>query len=110
MTGLPSISGRFRIGCTFFVDKEIAAQIWDAGIGSSTVNIREPEYPEDHVYRDITADTTLGAMAGMVEPRGIVLDADGNVYIADTRRSRVVKLDPSGELVQVIAEQGTVVG
>jgi DNA-binding beta-propeller fold protein YncE len=94
----------------FFVDKEIAAQVWDAGIGSSTVNIREPEYPEDTVYRDINAETTLGAMAGMTQPRGIVLDADGNVYVADTGGSRVVKLNPDGELVQVIAEQGKVSG
>ena len=82
--------------------------MWDAGIGSSTVNIREPEYPEDTVYRDITAETTLGAMAGMQQPRGIAIDADGNMYIADTGSSRIVKLDPSGALAQVIAEQGKV--
>jgi hypothetical protein len=57
----------------FFVDKQIAAQVWDAGIGSSTVNIREPEYPEDKVYLDTTAEKTLGDTAGMVEPRGIVI-------------------------------------
>jgi predicted membrane-bound mannosyltransferase/DNA-binding beta-propeller fold protein YncE len=92
----------------FFVDKEIAAQVWDAGIGSSTVNIREPEYPEDTVYRDINAEATLGAMAGMKQPRGIAVDADGNIFIADTGGSRIVELGPAGDLVQVIAEQGTV--
>ncbi len=92
----------------FFVDKQIAAQVWDAGIGSSTVNIREPEYPEDLVYLDMAAETTLGETAEMIEPRGIVVDGEGFIYIADTRRSRVVVLDPQGALVRVIAEQGTV--
>jgi predicted membrane-bound mannosyltransferase/DNA-binding beta-propeller fold protein YncE len=92
----------------FFVDKQVAAEVWDAGIGSSTVNIREPEYPEDTVYRDIAAETTLGAAAGMKGPRGIVVDDSGLIYITDTQRSRVVVLDQTGALVQVIAEPGTV--
>jgi predicted membrane-bound mannosyltransferase/DNA-binding beta-propeller fold protein YncE len=94
----------------FFVDKQVAARVWDAGIGSSNVNIREPEYPEDLVYRDITAETALGATASMVEPRGIVVDDAGQMYIADTRRSRVVVLNPAGEVVQIIGEMGAVPG
>ena len=88
----------------FFVDKQIAAQVWDAGIGSSTVNIREPEYPEDRVYREITAERTLGEVAGMIGPRGIALDEDGTIYVADTDRSRVAVFSSQGEFLRSIGD------
>ncbi len=85
-----------------FVDKEIAAKIWDAGIGSSTVNIRAPEYAEDQVYQDIDSQTVLGENLGLLGPRGITVDADGLVYVADTEHNRVVVTNGQGELVSVI--------
>lgn len=88
----------------FFVDKQIAAQVWDAGIGSSTVNIREPEYPEDRVFREITAERTLGEVAGMIGPRGIALDEDGTIYVADTDRSRVAVFSSQGEFLRSIGD------
>ena len=85
-----------------FVDKQVAAEIWDAGIGSSTVDIREPEYPEDRVYRDISADVVLGEDLGMVGPRGIAIDDEGLIYVADTDHNRVVVMDQQGNLVRTI--------
>lgn len=92
----------------FFVDKQIAAQVWDAGIGSSTVNIREPEYPEDRVFQAIPAERTLGEMAGMVGPRDIAFDGEGLIYVTDTDRSRIVVLSPEGELVRSIGDPALV--
>ncbi len=91
----------------FFVDKQIAAQVWDAGIGSSTVNIREPEYPEDRVYREIAAERTLGEVAGMIGPRGIALDEDGTIYVADTDRSRIALFSAQGEFLRSIGDPAT---
>ena len=91
-----------------FVDKQIAAQVWDAGIGSSTVNIREPEYPEDRVFQAIMAERMLGETAGMVGPRDIVLDEDGLIYVTDTDRSRIVVLSPEGEFVRSIGDPALV--
>jgi predicted membrane-bound mannosyltransferase/DNA-binding beta-propeller fold protein YncE len=88
----------------FFVDKQIAAQVWDAGIGSSTVNIREPEYPEDRVYRDIPAAAIVGADADLKGPRGIVVDSDGTLYVADTEHSRIAVLDPDGAPLRTIGD------
>ncbi len=92
----------------FFVDKQIAAQVWDAGIGSSTVNIREPEYPEDRVFQAIVAERILGEVAGMVGPRDIALDEDGLIYVTDTDRSRIVVLGPEGEFVRSIGDPALV--
>ncbi|GAB4417977.1 MAG: hypothetical protein Kow00106_13890 [Anaerolineae bacterium] len=91
-----------------FVDKQIAAQVWDAGIGSSTVNIREPEYPEDRVFQAIVAERTLGEVAGMVGPRDVALDEDGLIYVTDTDRSRIVVLGPEGEFVRSIGDPALV--
>jgi predicted membrane-bound mannosyltransferase/DNA-binding beta-propeller fold protein YncE len=91
----------------FFVDKQIAAQVWDAGIGSSTVNIREPEYPEDRVFREIAAERTLGEAAGMIGPRGIALDEDGAIYVADTDRNRIAVFSPEGEFLRGLGDPAT---
>jgi DNA-binding beta-propeller fold protein YncE len=86
----------------FFVDKQIAAQVWDAGIGSSTVSIREPEYPEDRVYQDRQPEIALENLAGLHGPRGIAVDANGLIYITDTDNSRIVVLNPDGTLSRTI--------
>jgi len=80
----------------FFVEKSLAAQVWDAGIGSSAVDIREPEYPEDKVYRDIAAERIIAADAGLLGPRGLAMTDDGRYVVADTGRNRVVILDENG--------------
>ncbi len=86
----------------FFVDKEVAAQIWDAGIGSTTVNVREPQYPEDQVYKDITAQFVWGQGAELANPRGIAISQDGLAYIADTDHNRVVVMNDQGIQIGVI--------
>ncbi len=40
------------------------------------------------------------------EPRGVAVDGEGNVYVADTGNRRIVKLDPTGEFVTAWGSQG----
>lgn len=87
-----------------FVDKSIAAQVWDAGIGSSSVNIREPEYPEDQVFRPIPALDAWGEDLGLMGPRGLAIDAEGRAYLTDTENNRVLVLE-DGEIVLTIAPE-----
>ncbi len=87
-----------------FVDKSIAAQVWDAGVGSATVDIREPKYPEDDVYQDLQTERILGANSNLAGPRGIAVDADGLLYIADTDHNRIAVLDADGNLLRTIGE------
>lgn len=85
-----------------YVDKEIAAQIWDAGIGGASVSEREPQSPIDAVYRELEPQTHLGGDAGLLNPRGVSVDSEGKIYVADTDNSRIVVLNPDGTLHLVI--------
>jgi len=40
------------------------------------------------------------------EPRGLATDAQGNLYVADTKNNRIQKLSPSGEVLAVWGQQG----
>jgi len=40
------------------------------------------------------------------EPRGLAVDKQGNLFIADTKNNRIQKLSPSGEVLAVWGEQG----
>ncbi len=90
-----------------FVDKEIAAQIWDAGIGGATVDIRAPEYPEDEAYRDIPAQAILNESSVLLNPRGVAVTANGEIYVADTDHNRIAVLDGNGDLLRTIGESAT---
>lgn len=50
---------------------------------------------------------TCGTQAGQFsEPRGVAVDPDGYVYVADAGNRRIVKLDAAGELVKTWGSQG----
>ncbi|HEX8959019.1 MAG TPA: PA14 domain-containing protein [Solirubrobacterales bacterium] len=49
----------------------------------------------------------LGKDAQLRDPRGVAVDADGNVYVADTGNARVVKLSPVGEVLATWGQKGT---
>ena len=40
------------------------------------------------------------------EPRGLAVDAQGNLFVADTKNNRIQKLSPTGETLAVWGEQG----
>jgi sugar lactone lactonase YvrE len=50
----------------------------------------------------------LGTLAtGLHAPAGVALDADGNVWVADSGRDRLVELSPSGGVLQTFGAAGT---
>lgn len=59
---------------------------------------------------DGTFEVEFGAELGLYGPRGLGIDAQGNLYVADTGSSRVLKLSPDGALVAVLAEFGVGAG
>lgn len=45
--------------------------------------------------------------AYFAEPSGIAVDSSGNIYVADTKNHRIVKLDSSGNVVATFGQKGT---
>lgn len=41
------------------------------------------------------------------EPRGLATDAQGNIYVADSKNNRIQKLSPSGEVLALWGAQGS---
>jgi len=41
------------------------------------------------------------------EPSGLALDASGNIYVADTKNHRIVKLDPYGNVAAIWGQKGS---
>lgn len=80
-----------------YVDKEIAAQIWDAGVGGADVASREPQDAISLVYSEITPITQFGQQIGLNTPRGIEVGPDGNIYVTNTDNSSIAVFTPDGE-------------
>lgn len=83
-----------------YVDKEIAAQIWDAGVGGTDVVNREPQDAISLVYSDVDPAATFGQESGLSNPRGIAVGPDENIYVADTNNNRIVVFSPEGEFLR----------
>ncbi len=68
--------------------------------GAEAVNVA-PAPPPAAVA---TPDAVLAGDAGLKEPRGVAVDAQGNLYVGDSGNFRVVRLSPDG---QVLGSWGT---
>ena len=54
-----------------------------------------------------SGDGSAAAKAQLYAPRGVAVDAQGNLYIADTSNNRVRKVAPGGGAITTIAGTGT---
>jgi sugar lactone lactonase YvrE len=55
----------------------------------------------------MTPTRILEAHSDLQAPRGLAIDARGNLYIADTGHHRVVELDPQGKVIRTLGKEGT---
>ncbi len=82
-----------------YVKTEFAAQVWDSGLDGLSVTERLIPDPEDAAATEVNAIQAFGSGL-LTDPRGIVTDADGNLYVAD----------PEGRRVAVFASTGSHIG
>ncbi len=57
-----------------------------------------------------TTNGELGDAYALFGPRGLAIDGDGNLLVADTGNKRIIKYTPEGQLVQQIGGGGVVGG
>lgn len=57
-----------------------------------------------------TTDGTLGDPLALFGPRGIAVDSQGNVLVADTGNKRILQFTPAGELIRQVGGGGVQLG
>lgn len=86
-------SGRMRL----YIRKDIAAQIWEYGLGGD-VDLEPDPYQAGMVV--LSPDRTVGS-GGIAEgqfnaPRGVVVAPDGSLFVADSRNHRIQHFSADG--------------
>ncbi len=84
-----------------YIRKDIAAQIWEYGIGPATLVEADP-YEQGMIA--LAADFSFGATGGaegqLNGPRGIAIASDGSLYVADMQNGRIQHFDRDGKFLQ----------
>jgi uncharacterized protein (TIGR03663 family) len=66
------------------------------------------DYPSDAI--ELPAPRVYGPPipggGQFAEPRGVAADGSGNIYVADSKNSRIVVLDPNGGLLRALGTRG----
>jgi uncharacterized protein (TIGR03437 family) len=99
--GGPALSAQFTSPIRVAVDQQGNVYITDY----SNQSIREVNYNTDIVntiagngFPGFSGDGSSGLGAQLDDPHDVVVDAAGNVYIADTLNARIRKVDTSGNI------------
>jgi uncharacterized protein (TIGR03663 family) len=96
-----------RDGFRFCIRRDVLARVWSEAAAPTEftppVSETGPEQPDySGLERPVVADlmvSTLGDRGNWNAPHDMALDADGNLYVADTNNHRIVKLNSEGQLV-----------
>ncbi len=106
-----------RDGFRFCIRRDITAQVWSESAAPLALvpDTSEPEpsapseSPPTTDYADlelpVSADlvvSELGQSGNLNSPHGMAVDAEGFVYVADSNNHRIVKLSPTGQVVQTL--------
>ena len=95
---------------TFFVRKDLAGSGPLEPLQMSIQDTSSRDYPSDAA--ELPAPKAVIGTAGngpgqFAEPRGVAVDASGNLYVADTKNSRIEVFDPSGNFVRAFGVKGS---
>ncbi|MEJ2300063.1 MAG: TIGR03663 family protein [Anaerolineales bacterium] len=86
-----------------YVRKDIAAKIWNLGVGPSAEEVVADPYQgkEAQLNADIVLGETGAAPGQFMRPRGLAVAPDGSIYVADTENNRIQHIDRDGNVLQV---------
>ena len=86
-----------------YVRKDVAAEMWDLGIGPAIADVGTDDPYVEGFRDDLLPETVIGSpgtAAGQLQaPRGIAAGPDGQLYVCDAGNNRVQVFDADGTLV-----------
>ena len=94
----------YREEMFLYVRKDIAAQLWEYGVAPAAIPPSEPT-EDPYLAKKVLVPAVLefgrqGQGPGQFQdPRGVAVDAAGNIYVADTGNHRVQVFDANGNYV-----------
>ena len=98
-----------------YVRKDVESQLWDRGGGQFVSDEQFLEMdPYAKGYKELNAILTWGQQGTepgqFTDPRGIAVDAEGNVYVADGGNHRIQKFDNGGKSLMEFGSEGSAPG
>ncbi|HUN23208.1 MAG TPA: TIGR03663 family protein [Anaerolineales bacterium] len=106
------VSDRIRL----YIHRDLAAKMWSLGVGPQALT--EPPQPDPfdlNFKADYGSSMSFGAGAfssndSLANPRAVAVDAQGNVYVANSGKHNVVVFNAQGELVQTLGRSDMQLG
>lgn len=88
-------------GMRMYVRKDMAARLWNYGVGPSAEEIVADPYEgkEAELSAGIVLGETGSAPGQFNRPRGLVVAPDGTIYVADTDNHRIQHIDRDGNVL-----------
>jgi uncharacterized protein (TIGR03663 family) len=95
---------------SLYVRKDLAAKVWNLGpeVAITGVELPEDEYEKKRVdVAAIASFGTAGSSNGQFnDPKNLAVDAQGQVYVIDTRNHRVQVFGADGQFLRMWGSQG----
>ena len=94
--------------CTFFVRKDLAGAGALAPLELAVQDTTGRDYPTDAVILPPERVFGSGGAADgqLAEPRGLAVDGSGNLYVADTKNSRIQVFGSNGQFLRAFGHKG----
>ncbi len=95
----------------FYVRKDVAAQVWDMGVGGATASAALPADSFAKLNCPTCVATAAFGSNGPADgqfdhPRGLTFDASGNLVIADSKNARILTVSTSGAIINQFGSFG----
>jgi uncharacterized protein (TIGR03663 family) len=95
----------------FYVRKDVAAQIWDLGVGDATVlnpldSVAANQCTDNWQQRSATMAFGAGVTPALNGVRDVIVDAEGRLYAADEFNNRVVIFNADGTVAGEVSGVG----
>lgn len=87
-----------------YIRKDVAAQIWQYGAGTGSVDIEGDPYAGGKI--DLSPTTNLNDL-GLGNPKGLDVSYDGTLFIADTGNNRILHISKDGAVLGEWGEEGS---